>query len=237
MNMNKIVTKVLKESNVEAKITKDINNPKFRVVNNKLTLEGIVKNNTYSMTIKDVKGAVIDELSVNLSNGNDLINRIHESINTLNKLSPIYDNQIKLKEEEEFEELPEAEPGDIRGALTALEGIYNAVMDLAEQVDKITDYYDDDEAEDKNQIISYVATLYDLAMDISDYREDKIEEMQEAKADKTNENYKPRKSFKSSCNKALDNITIAEASIRGHKELRDIQQVLKNVRTELSLRK
>ena len=237
MNMNKIITKVLKESNVDAKITKDINNPKFRVVNNKLTLEGIVKNNTYSMTIKDVKGVVIDELSVSITNGNDLINRVNESINTLNKLSPIYDNQAKLTEDEEFEEIPEAEPGDIKGALNALNSVYDTLMNLAEEVDRITGYYDDDEAEDKNQIISYVAALYDLAMDISDYREDKIEEMREDEEEDTNESYKPRKSFKSSCNTALNNITIAEASIRGHKDLRDIQQVLKNVRTELSLRK
>ena len=191
MNMNKIITKVLKESNVDAKITKDINNPKFRVVNNKLTLEGIVKNNTYSMTIKDVKGVVIDELSVNITNGNDLINRVNESINTLNKLSPIYDNQAKLTEDEEFEEIPEAEPGDIKGALNALNSVYDTLMNLAEEVDRITGYYDDDEAEDKNQIISYVAALYDLAMDISDYREDKIEEMREDEEEDTNESYKP----------------------------------------------
>ena len=149
-----------------------------------------------------------------------------------------YDNQAKLTEDEEFEEIPEAEPGDIRGALSALDSVYNTLMDLAEEVDRITGYYDDDEAEDKNQIISYVAALYDLAMDISDYREDKIEEMNEGNdEDDTNESYKPRKSFKSSCNTALDNITIAEASIRGHRDLRNIQQVLKNVRTELALRK
>lgn len=236
MNTNQIVTKVLKESNVDAKITKDVHNPKFRVVNNKLTLEGVVKDSKYSMKITDTKGVVIDELSVGINNGNDLVNRINESINTLAKLSPIYDNQLKLKEDEEFEEIPEAEPGDTVGALNALDNVYDTLMDLADQVDGITDYFEDDEAEDKTEIISYVASLYDLAMDISDYVEEKKEDMAEGKDD-TNESVKARKSIKSSCSRAIDNITIAEACMRGHKDLKDIQQVLRNVRNELELRK
>ena len=109
-------------------------------------------------------------------------------------------------------------------------------MDLADQVDGITDYFEDDEAEDKTEIISYVASLYDLAMDISDYVEKKKEDMAEGKDD-TNESVKARKSIKSSCSRAIDNITIAEACMRGHKDLKDIQQVLRNVRNELELRK
>ncbi len=237
MNANKLITKILKESNVDAKITKDVDSPKFRVVNNKLTLEGIYRNNKYSMKIKDTKGDTIDELSVNITNGNDLVNRINESINTLNMLSPIYDSRVKIQEDEEFEELPEAEPGDIRGALGALQGIYDKLMDLAEEVDRITDYYEEDEAEDKSQIVSYVASLYDLAMDISDYREDKIEELQEEAEEGTNESVKPRKSIKTSYNTALNNIKIAEAALRGHEEYNDIQKILKNIRTEIELRK
>jgi light-regulated signal transduction histidine kinase (bacteriophytochrome) len=189
------------------------------------------------MKIKDFKGEVIDQLSVNITNGNDLVNRINESINTLNNLSPIYDKQLKLKEDEEFEELPQAEPGDINGALKSLQEVYDILMDLAEKVDGITDYFEDDEAEDKNQIISYVATLYDLAMDISEYRTDKIEEMHEGDDEDVNESVKVCKTAKSSCMNALNNITVAEAMLRGHKEFKDVQQVLKNVRTELELRK
>lgn len=237
MNANKLITKILKESNVDAKITKDVDSPKFRVLNNKLTLEGIYKNNKYAMKIKDVKGDIIDELSVDITNGNDLVNRINESINTLNMLSPIYDSRVKIQEDEEFEELPEAEPGDIRGALGALQGIYDKLMDLAEEVDKITDYYEEDEAEDKSQIVSYVATIYDLAMDISDYREDKIEELQEEAEEKTNESVKPRKTARTSCSKAINNITVAEAFLKGHKEYEDVHKILKNIRTELELRK
>lgn len=237
MNANKLITKILKESNVDAKITKDMDAPKFRVVNNNLTLEGIYKNNKYAMKIKDFKGEVIDQLSVNITNGNDLVNRINESINTLNNLSPIYDKQLKLKEDEEFEELPQAEPGDINGALKSLQEVYDILMNLAEKVDGITDYFEDDEAEDKNQIISYVATLYDLAMDISEYRTDKIEEMHEGDDEDVNESVKVCKTAKSSCMNALNNITVAEAMLRGHKEFKDVQQVLKNVRTELELRK
>ena len=241
MNINKLITKILKESNVDAKITKDINNPKFRVVNNQLTLEGVIKNTkangtSYSMSIKDRRGEVIDELTVSVKDGNDVANRINESINTLNKLSPIYDNHMKLKEDEEFEELPEAEPGDTYGALKALDHIYDVLMELADETEKITDYFDDDEAEGKQEIISYVAAIYDLAMDISDYKQDTIDAMAEAKSSKTDESLKPRKNVKVASNIALNNITVAEAALRGHKNYNDIQQALKNIRTELTIR-
>lgn len=235
MDICNIITKALKESNVDAKINRNSKTPKFRVVNNKLTLEGVVSDSTYSMQIKDVKGDIIDELTVNIKDGNDVVNRINESINTLDKLSPIYDAQMKLKEDEEFEELPQAEPGDIKGALRALDDVYNAIMDLAEKVDAISDYYDNDDIEGKNNIIAYVGALYDVAMDISDYREDKIEELSED-SDAQNESIQPRKSAKNSANVALNNVTVAEAMLRGHKEYKDIQRALRNIKNELVIR-
>lgn len=230
--MNKLVTKILKESGVEAKITNDSNKPKFRVKNGQLTLEGIVTSNKYSMKITDTAKNIIDELTVSIKDSNDVVNRINESILTLNKLSPIYDNQMKLKEDEEFEDLPEAEPGDIKGALGQLDIIYKALMDLAEQTDKISDYFEEDDAEGKQTIVSYVSAIYDLAMDISDYKEDKLAEL-EAPVD---ENYKPRKSTKSSLKTALEHITIASATLSKQRQFSDIKNVIDNVKAELTIR-
>lgn len=230
--MNKLVTKILKESGVEAKINNDNVKPKFRVKNGQLTLEGIVTKNKYSMKITDTARNIIDELTVSVKDSNDIVNRINESILTLNKLSPIYDNQMKLKEDEEFEDLPEAEPGDIKGALSQLDIIYNALMDLAEQTDKISDYFEEDDAEGKQTIVSYVSAIYDLAMDISDYKEDKLAEL-EAPVD---ENYKPRKSAKSALKTALEHITIASATLAKQRQYSDIKNVVDNVKAELTIR-
>lgn len=230
--MNKLIAKILKESGVDAKIVNDSKKPKFRIKDGQLTLEGIATRNSYSMTIKDPQGNTIDELSISIGNSNDLVNRINESISTLNKLSPIYDNHIKLKEEEEFEELPEAEPGDIKGALVQLDGIYNKLMDLAEEVEKITDYYEDSDVDGKQQIIAYVSAIYDLAMDISDYREDTLEELQQP----TEESYRPRTSTKSAAKKALEHITVASATLKGHKDYIDVRDAVNNIKAELTVR-
>lgn len=230
--MNKLIAKILKESGVEAKIVNDSKRPKFRVKDGQLTLEGVVTKNNYNMTIKDPKGATIDELSVGINNSNDLVNRINESISTLNKLSPIYDNHMKLKEDEEFEDLPEVEPGDIKGALAQLDTVYNTLMNLADTVDKIGEYYEDGDVEGKQNIVSYVSAIYDLAMDISDYMEDTLAELEAP----TEESYKPRTSTKSAAKKALEHITIASATLKGHKDYRDVRDVVNNIKAELTVR-
>ena len=230
--MNKLVTKILKESGVDAKITRDEDKPKFRVKSGQLTLEGVVTSNSYSMKITDKAKEVIDEFTVSVKNSNDIVNRINESINTLNTLSPIYDKQMQLKEDEEFEELPQAEPGDIKGALVQLDGVYDELMDLAERTDGISDYFEEDDVDGKQNIISFVSGMYDLAMDISDYKEDKIEEM-EAPVD---ESYKPRKSTKSALTIALEHITIASASLASQKNCKDIKDAIDNIKAELTVR-
>lgn len=230
--MNKLIAKILKESGVDAKIVNDSKRPKFRIKNGQLTLEGIATRNNYSMTIKDPQNNIIDELSVGINNSNDLVNRINESISTLDKLSPVYDNHLKLKEEEEFEDLPEAEPGDIKGALTQLGDIYNILMELAEKIEKISDYYEDSDVEGKQTILAYVSALYDLAMDISDYREETLEELEQP----TEESYKPKTSTKSAAKKALEHITVASATLKGHKDYQDVRDAMNNIKAELTVR-
>lgn len=230
--MNKLVTKILKESGVDAKIVNDSKKPRFRVKNGQLTLEGVVTNKNYGMKIVDNAKNIIDEFTVTIKDSNDLVNRINESITTLNKLSPIYDNHMRLQEDEEFEDIPEAEPGDIKGALSQLDVVYDELMDLADQTDKISDYFEEDDAEGKQQIVSYVASLYDLAMDISDYKEDKLEEL-EAPVD---ESYKPRKTTKSALKMALEHITIASAALARQTQYKDVKDVIDNVKAELTMR-
>lgn len=230
--MNKLITKILKESGVDAKISRDVNRPKFRIKNGQLTLEGIVSKSKYSMTIKDTKNEIIDELSVSVKDANDIVNRINESINTLNKLSPIYDNQIKLKEDEEFEEIPDVEPGDIKGALNALTDVRDSIMDLANNTDDILDYFDDDEIEDKQDITGFVAGLYDIALDIEEFKEDKLEELEGPK----DESFKVNKSKKSATRIALEHITLAQASLKGHDDCKELYDALKDIKAELTLR-
>ena len=230
--MNKLITKILKESGVDAKISRDVNKPKFRIKNGQLTLEGMVSKSKYSMTIKDTKNEIIDELSVSIKDANDIVNRINESINTLNKLSPIYDNQIKLKEDEEFEEIPDVEPGDIKGALNALTDVRDSIMDLASSTDDILDYFDDDEIEDKQDITGFVAGLYDIALDIEEFKEDKLEELEGPK----DESFKVNKSKKSATRIALEHITLAQASLKGHDDCKELYDALKDIKAELTLR-
>lgn len=230
--MNKLVTKILKESGVDAKITRSADKPKFRVKNGQLTLEGIVSKTKYSMTIKDTKNEVIDELSVSIKDANDIVNRINESINTLNKLSPIYDNHVKLQEDEEFEEIPDVEPGDIKGALNALTDVRDSIMDLANNTDGILDYFDDNEIEDKQDITGFVAGLYDIALDIEEFKEDKLEELEGPK----DESFKVNKSKKSATRIALEHITLAQASLKGHDDCKELYDALKDIKAELTLR-
>ena len=51
--MNKFITKIFKSAGVNAKVSRDTESPRFRVVDNALTLEGLVTSDRYTMTIKD----------------------------------------------------------------------------------------------------------------------------------------------------------------------------------------
>ena len=236
--MNKLVNKILKESGIKARVNNDSKSPKFRIKDGQLTLEGIVTDSTYSMTIKDTKGAIIDKLTVSVNDGNDVANRIHESISTLNKLSPIYDEHIRITEEEEFEELPEATPGDIDGALTALNGVYDSLMDIADQLNDITEYYEEDDAEGKNQMTAFISSVYDVAIDIDDYIDDTVEDLESTKAEDEypTESLKSKKTKKNNVRNALNSMTVAEAMLRGNKEYADVYKAVKNIVAEMKLR-
>lgn len=229
--MNKLIRKVLKESNVEAKISNNGNVNKFKVIDNNLTLEGVIKGNNYSMSIKDKKGNVIDSVSSTVSNSNDVVNRMNESITTLKQLSPVYDKQLKLQEDEEFEDIPEAEPGDLDGAINELNVIYDKLMDFADDMANVGNYFEEDDAENKNKVTSFVGAIYDIAMDTGDFVDDIVESMEDEEG--VTESVQPRKSLKYATKMAINNITIAESLLRGHKSMDSVRNVLRDIKAEL----
>ena len=228
--MNKFITKIFKSAGVKAMVSKDASKPKFKVVENKLTLEGTVTKNRYMMTIKDVEGKSIDNLSVVISNSNDIVNRINESIQTLHLLSDAYDKKKLREDEEEFDtvEIDEEEPTDIN---TGLDDLYTSIIDVAAQAEELTDIVPEDDAEQINTIISFASSLYACAIDVDDYIEDLKEEAEEDIDESVS-----RKVSKSDVNKVLESLTLAEAHLRRNANYSDIRKAIKDIKAELIVR-
>lgn len=229
--MNKFIAKVFKSAGVNAKVSKDSENPRFKVTENQLTLEGVIKNDKYIMKIKDTKGKLIDNISVSVSNSNDIVNRINESINTLKMLSTAYDNRQLKEEAEEFDDVvvDENEPDNL---IDGLSNLYDAILDVAEQAESLCDLADEDNAEQLSNIIGFSSSLYDCAIDVDDYKEDVIEEQQE----EVEESYTRTKTSKGSARKAIDNLTLAESLLRKNKDTADIAKAIKDIKSELIVR-
>ncbi len=229
--MNKFIAKVFKSAGVNAKVSKDSENPRFKVTENQLTLEGVIKNDKYIMKIKDTKGKLIDNISVSVSNSNDIVNRINESINTLKMLSTAYDNRQLKEEAEEFDDVvvDENEPDNL---IDGLSNLYDAILDVAEQAESLCDLADEDDAEQLSNIIGFSSSLYDCAIDVDDYKEDVIEEQQE----EVEESYTRTKTSKGSARKAIDNLTLAESLLRKNKDTADIAKAIKDIKSELIVR-
>ena len=235
--MNKFISKIFKGAGVNAKVSKDPKNPRFRVVENKLTLEGIVRPNRYTMTIKDNTGKQIDSLSVVINNSNDIVNRINESIQTLQMISKVYDKGKLVEEDEEFdtvtadEEVVEEEtPGDI---ISGLSDVYEDVLDIAEKVQDLTELVDDTDAESINNIIGIASSLYDCAIDIEDFKFDL--EPEEEEDEDVSESLK-RKTKDNSIKSVISNLTMSESLLRGNKEMCDILKAIKDIKSELIVR-
>lgn len=236
--MNKFIAKIFKSANVNAKVSKDSENPRFKVVDNNLTLEGIVKNNKYSMKIKDPSGKVIDNLSVIITNSNDIVNRINESVNTLKMLSSVYDNKKLQEDAEEFddvivdEEEIEEEPANI---VDGLEQLYDAIVDVAKQAEDLTDVANQDDAEEVSTLISFASSLYDTAIDVDDFIDDLVPEEEEEDED-VQESFKRQKKSVGTIRKVISNLTMAENLVRGQKDMKDIHTAIKDIKAELIAR-
>ena len=235
--MNKFITKVFKGAGVNAKVSKDSKNPRFKVVENKLTLEGVVTPTRYKMTITDNTGAEIDELSVSIKNSNDVVNRINESIQTLQMLSKAYDHKKLVEEDEEFdtvtvddeEEVIEEDPKDI---VDGLAEVYEDVLDIAEKVQSLTDLVDDNDAETINNIIGITGSLYDCAIDIDDFKM----ELEPEEEEDMDESLNRKKTSSGYVKNVISNLAMSESLLRGNKELRDIYNAIKDIKSELIVR-
>ena len=231
--MNKFIAQVFKKAGVNAKVSKDSENPRFKVTDNKLTLEGIIKNDKYIMKIRDTKGKLIDNISVSVSNSNDVVNRINESLNTLKMLSSAYDNRQLKEEAEEFDDvvIDEDAPETL---VDGLEGLYDAILDVAEQAEALSDLADENDAEQLSNLIGFSSSLYDCAIDVDEYREDIIEEQEEEAS--VEESYSKVKTSKGTARKVINNLTMAESLIRKNKDLADIAKAIKDIKSELIIR-
>ena len=236
--MNKFIAKIFKSANVNAKVSKDSENPRFKVVDNNLTLEGIVKNNKYSMKITDPSGKVIDNLSVIITNSNDIVNRINESVNTLKMLSSVYDNKKLQEEAEEFddvvvdEEEVDEKPANI---VDGLEQLYDAIVDVAKQAENLTDVANQDDAEEVSTLISFASSLYDTAIDVDDFIDDLVPEEEEEDED-VQESFKRQRKSIGTIRKVISNLTMAENLVRRQKDMKDIHTAIKDIKAELIAR-
>lgn len=231
--MNKFISKIFKSAGVTAKVSKDSENPRFKVTENKLTLEGVIRNNKYIMKIKDDKGKVIDNLSVSVSNSNDIVNRINESVTTLKMISKAYDNKILKEEDEEFDTVTvdENEPESL---VDGLENLYDSILDVAAQAEALSDLADENDAEQLNTLTSFCGSLYDCAIDVDEYKDDILEE-QEADLD-VSESFQRTKTSKGTVRTVMTNLTMIESLLRKNKDLADIAKAVKDIKSELIVR-
>lgn len=225
--MNKFIAKIFKSAGVDAKVSKDSKNPRFKVVENKLTLEGTVRGNRYTMAIRDNTGKKIDNLSVTIDNSNDIVNRINESVNTLKLLSKAYDSKKLVEEDEEFDTVI-ADEDDPETLVDGLSELYSKILDVAEYSETLSDLADSNDAETLSTLISFSSSLYDCAIDVDDLIDDMSEsDVTENVSHGTN---------RSNLSKAIDLLTICEATIQKDRKLSDITRAIKDIKSELVLR-
>lgn len=236
--MTKLIAQVFKSAGVNGKVSKDTKNPRFKVVQNKLTLEGAVKRNRYVMEIKDNTGKVIDNVSVAIQNGNDVVNRLNESIETLKLLSTAYDNKKLVEEDEEFDNITvdEEDDEDVASSLEdGLQMLYDAILDVGEQAEALTDLADDSDAEQQNTIIGLAGELYACAIDVQEYIDDLVEEAQE-EIDDVDESLNRKKMPKVDVEKAVQFLSITENVLMKNPGMKDISRAIKDIKAELIIR-
>ena len=232
--MNKFVSQIFRKAGVNAKVSKDPSNVRFKVVDGRLTLEGALRNDRYVMSIKDAKGKKIDSLSVSVQNSNDIVNRINESVNTLKLLSGVYEEKALKEEDEEFDTVTPEDEESPQGQTVeeALTDVYNNIMDIAEFTEGITDLVDENDPESKNVIISFASTLYDIAIDIDDYLEELHEQELEGEEELEEESVMP----KTDMQKLVNTLSMCEAILLKNKKYRDIRKAMKDIKSEIVVR-
>lgn len=239
--MRKSISQILKNCGADAKIIKnDSRLSKFKVTDKKLTLEGIVRPNRYSITIKDDSGKVLGSENIQLKNSEDIESRITESLGTLKMLSNVYEDKKLVEEEEEFDDLDVEEEDDtIASNLEdGLDMLYDAIMDVGEQAESLTSLGDEDDAEQQNTILSLAGELYACAMDVQEYIEDLQKEAEEEAEEDVDESISRSKGRKSKYNTktVINLLSITECMLRGKSDMKDIHKAIKDIKSELIVR-
>ena len=241
--MRKSISQILKNCGADAKIIKnDSRLSKFKVTDKKLTLEGIVRPNRYSITIKDDSGKVLGSENIQLKNSDDIESRITESLGTLKMLSNVYEDKKLVEEEEEFDDLDVEEEDDtIASNLEdGLDMLYDAIMDVGEQAESLTSLGDEDDAEQQNTILSLAGELYACAMDVQEYIEDLQKEAEEESDsdEDVDESISRNKARKSKYNNktVINLLSITECMLRGKSDMKDIHKAIKDIKSELIVR-
>lgn len=231
---NEFLAKVFKKANVTAKVSKNPKDHRFRVVSGMLTLEGVVTATKYQMSITDKNGKTIDSIKVSVDNTNDVVNRINESINTLNMLSNVYDDKRLVEEDEEFDTVdPEEDYTDEPDNLVdGLDKLYNDILDVADSAEALTAVVDEEDAETLNNIIGITGSLYDVAIDVDEFKDDMLPDDE---AEEMDESFS-RKSSKRNGSNAVKSLAIVENLLRGDKNLSDILTAVRDIKSELIVR-
>ena len=231
---NDFLAKIFKSANVTAKVSKNPKDHRFRVVSGMLTLEGVVTPTKYKMSITDKTGRTIDSITVGVGNANDVVNRINESINTLKMLSPVYDGKRLVEEDEEFDTIdPEEDVIDEpENLIDGLDKLYNDILDVADSAEALTAVVDGEDAETLNNIIGITGSLYDVAIDVDEFKDDLLPDDEE---EDVNEGLR-RKVTKKNGTKAVESLAIVENLLKGDKRLSDILTAVKDIKSELIVR-
>ena len=187
------------------------------------------------MSITDKCGNVIDSTKISIRNTNDVVNRVNESITTLNMLSNVYDDKRLVEEDEEFDVVdPDEDFDEPDNLVDGLDKLYSDILDVADSAEALTAVVDGDDAETLNNIIGITGSLYDVALDVDEFKEDLLPDEDDEDED-VNESLR-RKVSKRNGSNAIKSLAIVENLLKGDKNLTDILTAVKDIKSELIVR-
>ena len=227
--MKTIFTKLLQESKIAGKVR----NSSFVARRNGYVLSGCVKDDKYSMTIKDSKGNILDESKSTVGDVAATTAKVKESLDIFTMLSDV--NGKSLQEADDVEEIETFEDDEIETGevdlVTGLDTLYGKIIDVAEYVQVLKDSTASDDAETLSTLISFESTLYDCAIDVDDFLSDLAPD--EEIEDEVTESVTVPKTIRQ---QVLNNLIVSEGLLRDSKDLADIRRAIKDIRAELTVR-
>ena len=246
ITLTNIVEGILKNSNKPYKIlSSSPKKTRFKINCESVQLFGTVTDSEYSMQIKKPDGNVLDSIKCEISQTDDIFNRINESISTGVKLSK-YVNAVTnakkdylssgyIKEDEDIDDKEillddedddvDDEPVDLR---SSLENLIDQLMLLAEDTSTYIDLVQNTEndADNKATLVSIMGGMYSLADDIQGFIEDiyPSEDQDECVKRENKSNVKKD---------VVNKLSEASLLIRNNKELKNIREAIRVIKSTL----